>query len=71
MRTNDDLYKRRSGFKYLKAQKNLLNYLKEKRMINSFEYIVYLSIRMISSLLPTTIRKFIYKTFLREKALKK
>lgn len=68
MRANDNLFKRRSGYEYLKIQYKLLKYMKEKKIINSFEYITFLALRSISSMLPNFIRKILFKKLLRKKA---
>lgn len=70
MRANDNLFKRRSGKEYLKIQRKLFEYMKDKKIINSFEYLTYLSLRSISSMLPNTIRKFLFKNILRKKVVK-
>jgi len=70
MRANDNLFKRRSGHEYFIIQKKLLKNMKEKKLINSFEYIFYLAIRSISSMLPNSIRKFLFKNILRKKVVK-
>ena len=68
MRANDNLFKRRSGHEYSKIQHKLLKYMKEKKIINSFEYITFLALRSISSMLPNFVRKFLFKKLLRKKA---
>ena len=70
MRANDNMFKRRSGLEYLKIQKNLLNHMRKKKIINIFEYFIYLSIRSFSSILPNSIRKLIFKTVLRKRVVK-
>lgn len=70
MRANDNLFKRRSGHEYFIIQKKLLKNMKEKKLINLFEYIFYLTIRSISSMLPNSIRKFLFKNILRKKVVK-
>ncbi len=70
MRANDNLFKRRSGYEYLKIQKLLLQYMKNKKIINLHEYIIYLLIRSISSILPNSIRKIIFKKILRKSEVK-
>lgn len=70
MRANDNLYKRRSGKVYIQIQHKLLKYMKEKKIVNQFEYLFFLSLRCISSLLPTSARKIIFKKILRKKAVK-
>lgn len=66
MRADNNLFKRRSGKQYLKIQKQLLKYMKEKKMINIFEFFIFLIVRTISSLLPNSIRKIIFKKILRK-----
>lgn len=68
MRAGSNLFKRRSGIQYLRIQKNLLQYMKEKKIINSFEFLVFLILRTISSLSPNWIRKVVFKKFLRSEA---
>ncbi len=68
MRANDNLFKRRSGHEYSKIQHKLLKYMKGKKIINSFEYITFLALRSISSMLPNFVRKFLFKKLLRKKA---
>lgn len=67
MRVDESFYKRRSGKEYFLIQKKLLTYMKDKRIVSNFEYIVYLSLRKISSVLPVYLRKLIYKKILRRR----
>ena len=68
MRATDNLFKRRSGKKYLQIQYKLLKYMKEKKVINTFEYFAFLLMRSVSCMLPNIIRKFLFRTVLRKKA---
>ncbi len=70
MRANDNLFKRRSGHEYYLIQKKLLKNMKKKKLINSFEYTFYFTIRSISSMLPNSIRKFLFKSIMRKKVVK-
>ena len=65
MRAGDDMYKRRSGLKYVKSQKKLFTYMKENGFINQFEFIKGVFIRTCSSLSPNFLRKYMYNNFLR------
>lgn len=67
MRIDNNFYKRRSGKEYYIIQKKLLKYMKSKRVINSFEYVLYLSLRKISSILPNFSRKLLFKKILRKR----
>ena len=69
MRFDDNSFKRRSGKEYFKIQKKLFKYMNSKKIINSFEYITYLSCRKISSILPNSLRKFLFEKLLRKKAV--
>lgn len=70
MRANENLFKRRSGKQYLKIQKDLLSYMKNKKLINIFEYIFFLCLRTCSALAPNFMRKSIFKKILRKRNLK-
>ena len=61
MRVDNSFYRRRSGKEYFLIQKKLLSYMKDKKIINNLEYIIYLSFRKISSVLPNSLRKLIFK----------
>ncbi|MGP1543714.1 MAG: glycosyltransferase [Candidatus Fimenecus sp.] len=67
MRAGAGMYKRRSGYKYIKSQIRLLEYMNESLFINKLQFIKGIVIRTISSLLPNVIRKMVFKTALREK----
>ncbi|MDU6552955.1 glycosyltransferase [Finegoldia magna] len=65
VRAGNDMYKRRSGIKYVKSQKNLLTYMKKIGFINKFEFIIGVLIRTCVSLSPNLLRKYLYNNFLR------
>lgn len=64
-RLSSDMYKRRGGLKYLKAEINIFNLRRKFGLINIFEYIVFLSITIPIRVVPSKIRKQIYGIFLR------
>ena len=66
MRADENLFKRRSGKKYVKIQVDLLKYMKNKRFINSIEYIKAKIIRTCSGYAPNWLRQFMFKKFLRK-----
>lgn len=65
VRAGNDMYKRRSGIKYVNSQKNLLTYMKKIGFINKFEFIIGVLIRTCVSLSPNLLRKHLYNNFLR------
>ena len=67
MRADANLFKRRSGKEYFKIQKSLFKYMREKKMINYFEYVISITIRFCSSFSNNKIREKVFKTFLRKK----
>ena len=69
MRTTNDTYMRRGGWKYFVTQKRLFDYMLKNKIINIFEYIYNNSIRFFTRLLiPNNIRKILYLKILRGKA---
>ena len=66
MRAGSDMYKRRSGWKYAKSQKNLFKYMKKTGFITTGQYIKSVIIRGGSSIAPNWLRKFMFKTVLRK-----
>lgn len=64
-RTSKDVYHRRGGKKYLKAILKLNKELCDIGYISKSEYIGLFFIRTFVSLLPNSLRAFIYKKFLR------
>ena len=67
MRAGSDMYKRRSGWRYLKSQRNLFKYMKKKNFISTSEYIKSVIIRGGSSIAPNRVRKFVFEKVLRNK----
>lgn len=61
MRGGIDMYKRRSGFKYLSNQIRLIQFMKTNKMLNSFDYLKALSLRIMAQLCPVGLKKIIYK----------
>lgn len=66
MRAGNNMYKRRSGWKYIKSQIALFRFMKEKKFITNSQYIKNSLIRCGSSIAPNKIRKLFYKKILRE-----
>ena len=61
-----DMSDRRGGYKYYKSLKNLLKYMREKKMISYFSYTKSKMIRFGQTvLLPNKLRVLAYKIFLR------
>jgi len=69
MRTTNDTYLRRGGWKYFVTQKRLFDYMLKNKIINIFEYLYNNSIRFITRLLiPNKVRKILYLRMLRTRA---
>lgn len=66
MRAGSDMYKRRSGLRYLQSQKKLFKYMKEIEFITFTEYSINIVMRMLSSMAPNTIRKMMFERILRK-----
>ena len=67
MRAGNNMYKRRSGWKYAKSQIRLFHYMYQKHFISKKQQIQNSIIRVMSSMMPNTIRKILFKTLLRKK----
>ena len=65
MRAGSDMYKRRSGYKYMKSQIALLQFMKGKSFINYSQFIKSCTLRSCSSLAPNWLRQFVFKRLLR------
>lgn len=65
MRAGSDMYLRRAGWKYAKAQMKLFKFMKRKGFIGNGQYIKSCVIRSGSSLAPNWIRRLIFEKFLR------
>lgn len=66
MRAGSDMYLRRAGWKYAKAQIQLFKFMKKKGFINNGQYIKSCMIRSGSALAPNWLRKFVYGKVLRK-----
>ena len=66
MRAGSDMYKRRSGMKYVKSQKKLFLFMKEQGFVNNKQYFISVMSRSVSSILPNKIRQNLFKNFLRK-----
>lgn len=67
MRAGSEMYKRRSGWKYVKSQKALFKHMKEIGFITGPEYFRSVIIRSASAMTPNRFREFMFKTILRKK----
>lgn len=66
MRINENLYIRRSGYKYFKSNKSIFDRLLKAKTINCFTYIFNITTRFIVQvLMPNNIRSLFYKKVLR------
>lgn len=65
MRAGSDMYKRRSGGKYAKAQRALFAYMKERSFISTTEYVKSCIIRTASSYAPNWMRKVLFRKLVR------
>ncbi len=66
MRINENLYIRRSGYKYFKSNKNIFDRLFKSGSINIFTYLFNVTTRFIVQvLMPNNIRALFYKKVLR------
>ena len=67
MRADNNLFKRRSGKKYIKIQNDLLKYMKGKKFITKKQYIISKFIRTCSGYAPNWLRQWLFKKTLRKK----
>ena len=65
MRAGDDMYKRRSGWKYAKTQIRLFKYMKDQDCIENGQYVQSCVMRSGSALAPNWLRKFMFEKMLR------
>lgn len=65
MRAGSEMYKRRSGWKYMKTQKALFKYMWDSGFINCGQYIKSVVVRSGSSLAPNWLREYAFKAKLR------
>lgn len=66
-RTTDDTYKRRGGWKYIKAEYGLQKEFLKLGIINRVEFIRNITLKNIIRLMPNSLRKFIYLKVLRKR----
>lgn len=67
MRAGEDMYRRRGGNRYIKAQRWLFGYMRKKGMITPFEWFKSVTIRTLSGIAPNRLRKFLFIKILRRK----
>lgn len=65
MRTDSGLYERRGGWKYLKLAVQLRWYLHQAGMLSIWGFLYMVCVLTVVCLVPTSVRKFIYRKFLR------
>lgn len=66
MRAGSDMYLRRAGFNYAKAQTKLFKFMKDNGFIDKVQYIKSCIIRSGSALSPNWLRKFMFEKVLRK-----
>lgn len=66
MRAGFDMYLRRAGWKYAKAQIQLFRFMKANAFIRNDQYLKSCLIRTGSALAPNWLRKFVFKKALRK-----
>ena len=66
MRAGSDMYLRRSGLEYVKAQIKLFKYMKDIGFISNCQYIKSCVIRSGSAVAPNWLRKFMFEKILRK-----
>lgn len=66
MRARSDMYKRRGGWKYVKSQKRLFNYMVKNGFISYTQYWEQFGIRAVASIVPNGLRTFLFKKVLRK-----
>lgn len=68
VRIDYNTFMRKKGFKYYKAQKKLMKYMRKNKMIGFWRYAKNNIIRFVSSvLLPNKIRRFLFMKYMRNK----
>ena len=66
MRAGLDMYLRRAGWKYIKAQTKLFKFMKQQGFIGKGQYIKSCVIRSGSALAPNWLRRFMFEKMLRK-----
>ena len=67
MREDNTTFKRRSGWRYFKIQKNLYNKMRKAKFISVPQYTIVVSVRFCSAMAPNGVRQALFKKFMREK----
>ena len=67
MREDDTTFKRRSGWRYFKIQKDLYNIMRKAKFISAPQYVAAVSVRFCSAMAPNGVRQALFKKFMREK----
>ena len=67
MRAGSDMYRRRAGIRYARSQKALFRYMKNNGFISTSQYLKSVSTRYVSSLVPNSIRRFMFMFALRSR----
>jgi glycosyltransferase involved in cell wall biosynthesis len=65
-RVGKDMYNRRGGWKYFKSEEKLHKFMLDNKMITVLEYTINVIIRIVQTMMPANIRKFIYQHFFRK-----
>ena len=66
MRAGSDMYKRRGGWKYAKAQIRLFGFMRKSGFIGIKDYMLSCMVRTASSLAPNSLRKAVFNWKLRK-----
>ena len=70
MRSGEDMYRRRGGWRYFKSELGLQNYMLRHGMIGPVTYVTNVLKRLILQvLLPNRLRGFVYKKFARAQSV--
>ena len=65
-RTSLDMYKRRTGLKYLKGVIEIEKFLIKHKLINKFQYLNNIAVRTILAFIPAKIKMFLYPNVIRK-----
>ena len=66
MRTDDDMYRRRGGIRYMVSMLKFRNHMKETGFISFSDYLIGSIGQALVCLLPNSVRKLIYKNLIRK-----
>lgn len=67
MRAGSEMYKRRAGWKYVKSQKALFEFMRNTSFISSGQYIQSIFVRTISTIIPNGVRTKMFKLLMRDR----